>query len=95
MRKEANCRFLDVAEAELEAAIAYCETASSGLGMEFLAEVERTISRILNYPMAWRRLSENHRCCRTRRFPYGIIYSIDNDDIIISAVMHLRKDPDS
>ncbi|OQR41228.1 plasmid stabilization protein, partial [Aliarcobacter cryaerophilus] len=28
------------------------------------------------------------------RFPFGVIYYIKNDEIIILAVMHLRKKPD-
>src|SRR5581483_1156168 len=65
------------------------------LGLEFLDEVERTIERILQHPEAWTRVAEHHRRCRTRRFPYGLLYSIEQDVVIISAVMNLRRHPDS
>lgn len=61
--------------------------------MGFLGEIERTISRILAYPEAWARLSENHRRCRMRRFPYGLIYSTEKGDVVITAVMNLRRHP--
>ncbi len=66
-------RFLSPARRELAEAIEYYERASPGLGLEFLDEVERTICRILLHPLAWTRVSEHHRRCRTRRFPYGVI----------------------
>ena len=34
------------------------------------------------------------RRCLTNRFPFGIIYTIIEQDIIIVAVMHLNKQPD-
>ncbi len=84
-------RFLSVAEKELEDAIVFYESASPGLGLAFLEEIEKTIARILKHPNAWANVSESHRRCRTRKFPYGLIYAIEGDEIIISAVMHLPK----
>ena len=61
--------------------------------MEFLDEIERTVERILLHPEAWTRVSEHHRRCRTRRFPYGLIYIVEKDVVIIAAVMNLRRHP--
>ena len=30
-----------------------------------------------------------------RRFPYGVIYSIEDDALVIVAVFHLHRHPDS
>jgi len=68
-------RFLSPAQQDLVEAIEYYENASSGLGLEFLDEVERTVSRILLHPEAWTSVGEHHRRCRMRRFPYGLLYS--------------------
>jgi toxin ParE1/3/4 len=88
-------RLLSVAQQELADAMEYYERASPGLGLEFLDEVERTVRRILLQPEAWTRVSENHRRCRTRRFPYGLIYTLDPDALLITAVFHLHRHPDS
>lgn len=85
--------FLSPAQSELAEAIAYYEAAVPGLGSRFLNEVERTIQRILSQPEAWTKVSEMQRRCRTRRFPYGIIYAIEQDVIVITAVMNLRRHP--
>ena len=88
-------RFLSPAQAELAGAIEYYERAVPGLGLEFLEEVERTIGRILLQPEAWTRVSERHRRCRTRRYPYGVIYSVENDVALVTAVFNLRRHPDA
>ena len=87
-------RFLSPAENELRGAAEYYENAVPGLGVEFVEEIEHTIQRILRHPNAWAKVSADHRRCRTRRFPYGIIYSIESECILISAVMNLRRHPE-
>ena len=85
--------FLAPAKAELRDAVAYYNSQSEGLGYEFASEVRRTIERIIQYPDAWYQLSPRTRRCRTNRFPYGIIYQIKNETLIIIAVMHLSRHP--
>ena len=87
--------FLDPADAEFIAAIAYYNLQSEGLGYEFAAEIKRTIERILQFPNAWVPLSKRTRRCRTNRFPYGLIYQIRRNTILIVAVQNLHKHPDS
>ena len=88
-------RFLSPAQRDLAEAVQYYERAAPGLGLEFLDEIERTVERILHHPEAWTRLTEHHRRCRTRRFPYGLIYAVEQGVVIIAAVMNLRRHPDS
>ena len=87
--------FLDVAETELAEVVSHLNDQSEGLGFEFAAEVKQTIMRILHFPDAWTKISKRTRRCRTKRFPYGVIYQIRGDLILIVAVMHLRRHPDT
>jgi plasmid stabilization system protein ParE len=79
----------------LTEAIAYYNRESEGLEYRFAGEVRRTLSRILQYPHAWPTISERTRRCRTSGFPYGLIYQVREDVILIVAVMHLHRHPDS
>ncbi len=88
-----DIKFLAPAEDELLEAVAYYNTQSEGLGYEFAVEVKKTIERIVQYPEAWFPLSKRTRRCRTNRFPYGIIYQVRNNTVIIVAVMHLSRHP--
>jgi plasmid stabilization system protein ParE len=88
-----NYSFHPFAEIELNEAIDYYEKHRSGLGEEFSNEVYSTIQRIIQNPKAWSKLSENTRRCLTNRFPYGVIYQIKGNKILIIAVMHLSRKP--
>ena len=88
-------KFLTVAQSELDQAIDYYNQQSEGLGFEFALEVKNTIERIIQFPEAWFKLSKRSRRCRTNRFPYSIIYQIRSDRILITAVMHMHRNPDS
>lgn len=87
--------FLSIAEAELTAAVAHYNEESEGLGYEFAAEVKQTLARILRFPDAWSKLSARTRRCRTKRFPYGLVYQVRDESILVVAVMHLRRHPES
>ncbi len=86
---------LEPAEAELREAVEYYNQEGEGLGYELAAEVRRTIARIVQYRDAWSSLSRRTRRCRTNRFPYGIIYQVREDTILVVSVMHLRRRPNS
>lgn len=81
------------ARRELEDAVAYCDNINRELGDAFLDEVERTLERIAKFPEAWTKLSANTRRCRTIGFPYGIVYQVKEQRILILAVMHLQRKP--
>ena len=86
--------FLPPAAAELMDAVAFYNQQSEGLGFQFAVEVQRTIDRIAEFPEAWPVLSERTRRCRMRRFPYGLIYHVRDETLLIVAVMHLHRHPD-
>lgn len=82
------------AEMEFIEAIDYYESCQQGLGEDFYFEVHTAIQRIIDFPDAWPVLDEDVRRCLIHRFPYGILYSIDKQEVFILAVMHLCRDPD-
>jgi len=86
-------RFTSAALAELKEATFHYERNEPGLGTSFLAKIDATVDRILRFPRAWHPVSARTRRCRTHRFPFGILYQIRPDEILITAVMDLRRDP--
>jgi hypothetical protein len=88
-----NYSFLEPARDELEEATTYYEGQRPGLGEEIAREVELAIQRIVNLPEAWTLLAPNIRRCRINRFPYGLVYTVRPEGIVIIAVMHLRRMP--
>jgi plasmid stabilization system protein ParE len=89
-------RFLSPALAEILESAEFYEERVSGLGADFLDEVDAAIDRILQFPEAWGRLGANYRKCNLRRFPYSVIYSIQSDEeIVIVSVFHQSREPRS
>ena len=76
----------------LEAAEFY-ESRRPGIGAAFTLEVEATIQRILEAPERWRILEQDIRRCLTHVFPYGVLYTIEDDFILIVAVAHGSREP--
>jgi plasmid stabilization system protein ParE len=86
-------RLTSAALSELREATLYYERIEPGLGLKFLDEIDDTVDRIVRFPRAWHPLSARTRRCRTHRFPFGILYQIRSDEILITAVMDLRRNP--
>ena len=65
----------------------------AGLGYDFLAEIDEAVHRITTWPEAHAILKGTLRRCLVRRFPYGIVYGIDEQTIVIVAIAHLHRKP--
>ncbi len=88
-----NFTFHPLAKVELNKAVDYYEEQQVGLGLEFAEEVYSTIERICRFPKAWTPLSKKVRRALTNRFPYGVIYQLHGNSIIIVAIAHLNRKP--
>ena len=86
--------FLEIAQIELDDAIAYYNCEIPGLGDVFLMEVLNALDRIVHFPEAWRHCSRRAMRCQTRRFPYGIIYQIREQEILVVAIANLHRKPE-
>ena len=81
------------AQLEYRDAAGFYENRQPGLGTAFTLDVEHAIRRILEAPERWPIIEEDVRRCLTRLFPYGIFYTIEQDSILILAVMHSSRMP--
>lgn len=86
-------RFLKPAQSEVDDAVTWYNSQSRGLGIQFLDDIDRAIRRIATYPLSSIEIEQGLRRCLLPRFPYGIIYGIDSETIIVVAVAHLHRDP--
>ncbi len=84
---------LSIAEEEFAEAVDYYNEQRPGLGFEFAAEVQRTFERVRRLPKAWPVFSSRARRCLTDRFPFGVLYEVRDDCILVGAIMHLKRDP--
>ncbi len=88
-----NTRISKQAQQEIDDAFAWYESQSLGLGVRFLDDFDRSIRRIVVYPLSCEEIEPGLRRCLLSRFPFGIIYGIDGDTIVVLAVAHLHREP--
>jgi plasmid stabilization system protein ParE len=86
-------RFLEAAQREVDDAVAWYDEREEDLGRDFLDELDRVVRRIKSFPQASSEIEPGIRRCLLARFPFGLIYGIDEDLIIVIAVSHLHRQP--
>ena len=89
-----NIKYLKVAREEFHDAIKYYETQHIGLGKRFQADIKNSISRIKEFPNAYVAVKEKVRRCLLHKFNYSILYTINDNHILIIAISHQHRKPD-
>ena len=87
-------RFLRPAELEMLDAAKYYELQATGLGEDFLDKIDTAIQDISENPERWPIVRGRVRRRLVHRFPYALLYSVDPDEVVIQATMHLHRRPD-
>lgn len=86
-------RFLSEARRELFDAVTHYEGQASGLGDQFLDEVDHALDFVASYPEAAPLLRGRVRRKGLRKFPYNLLYSREDSTLLIVAVMHQHRRP--
>jgi len=88
-----NYGFAQAARVEFLDSIEYYEQQQPGLGFIFSEQVYATIERILEFPAGWTPLDNTFHRCLVKQFPYALIYTVFDQELIITAVMNLHRKP--
>lgn len=86
-------RFHDAADAELMEAVDYYDGKALGLGDRFLADVKSATRNIEEYPEIAPVVDLGVRAKLLVRFPYSLMYVVDEKEILIVAVAHQSRRP--
>lgn len=86
--------FLPIAKAELDDTVEYYELELPGLGERFKEEVKSSVKRIALFPKAWSVIHPDIRKCIMHKFPYNILYTIEENRILILAIAHHHRKPE-
>jgi toxin ParE2 len=88
-----NVRFLTLAQHEVDEAVVWIDERAEGKGILFLDELDRVVRLVKAYPLASTEIEPEIRRCLFARFPYSLIYGIEDDTIVVVAVAHSRRSP--
>jgi plasmid stabilization system protein ParE len=77
---------------DTETAYDWYEKTREGLGDDFLNELEFYYKKLESNPYAFGRASEDLRKVVLKRFPYVIVFEIENKAVVVYAVLHKHRD---
>lgn len=88
-------RLLSPAVIELyEAMMGYYDQEMPGLGFRFLQQVDAVISRICLFPRGWTAIAAHARRCPIKGSPYAVLYAVEKDEVVVTAISNLHRDPE-
>jgi hypothetical protein len=87
--------FHPAADIELWEAIDWYDQRESALGARFETDFFQALERIAENPWAWKRWRDSPtiRVYWLRRFPFYVPYIADNEQGIVLAVAHAKREP--
>jgi toxin ParE1/3/4 len=87
--------FRPEAEREVQQAYVWYEERQPELGATFLERLEACVQIISRHPELFPVVYKHVRQAPLRRFPYLVLYFIAADTVIIIAVFHASRDPET
>jgi plasmid stabilization system protein ParE len=82
------------AQADIREAFFPYEERRQGLGLEFLLQVDETMTRIAGNPLQFPQVLPGVRRALMRRFPFAV-YFLEGEPTTVVAVLHQRRHPGS
>jgi plasmid stabilization system protein ParE len=85
--------FRPEAEEEIFGAAEWYEKRKLGLSTEFLRALDAVVAAVERNPFQFPQVHGEKRRALLRRFPYGVIYSVSDEEIVVLACSHARLNP--
>ena len=86
--------FRPAAAADVEDAFLWYESQRPGLGDEYLDEIALVLRAIADHPNRFPVLHRGTQRALLHRFPYALFYRVIDEQIIIVACMHGKRNPE-
>jgi len=83
------------AQADVDAALAWYDRRASGLARRLLDELTVAFDRITGNPFQFPLIEEPVRRTLLHKFPYSVYYLIEEEIVVVIAVVHQRRHPDT
>ena len=69
------------------------ELQRTGLGEEFLSELDGIYHKLQTHPEYFGKLKKNFRQAALKRFPFVIVFEIIKTEVVVFAVFHTSRNP--
>lgn len=78
---------------ELREAKRWYDSQRIGLGRDFAAEVAQTVRAARETPERFPFVEGKVQRALLKRFPFGVFFRVRQDELVVIAVFHLRRNP--
>lgn len=78
---------------EVQEAFDWYQEKTEGLGLEFLRAADACLAGVQRNPLASPMMYQEIRRALLRKFPYILFYIVKEEQIIVLACFHARRDP--
>jgi len=85
-------RVRQIARQEIISAARYYGRKSPTLGLQFFDRIDNLFALIKEHPLLFPLSFPQFRRALLKQFPYVIFYEIENDMILVGAVLHQHQD---
>jgi plasmid stabilization system protein ParE len=69
--------------------------ARDGLGDEFEEELFKLLLRVADNPRTYAVVRDNIRLAKTARFPYLVVYRMEEYEVVVLVICHTSRNPRS
>jgi len=83
------------AEVDIDEAVGWYETEHPGLGIEFIRSLNLLLERVQEQPFQFPVVEQDVRRGLVNRFPYAVFFTVNDDEVLVYAVLHLHRHPDT
>ena len=88
-----SVRYKPAAAAEVANAIAWYNQSEVNQAEAFVRDLERTEAHLSAHPELYQRVEDEIRRAVLRRFPYSLLYVIEQELVVVLACMHQHQKP--
>ena len=85
--------FRRAAKSEFEDAAVWYDEKRSGLGEEFIVEIEQAVANAAAAPQRYPIVFGDIRRTVARRFPFSVYFRVRANELVVLAVFHGRRNP--
>jgi toxin ParE1/3/4 len=81
------------AEQDIKAAYEWYEKQRTDLGKAFINEIDLKLEKIVEHPDLYAAIYKGIRRAFCKRFPYSVYFMKSENDVVVIAVLHQRRNP--
>lgn len=81
------------AQTDIRKAINWYKDENENLPVILLDKIEESLNKIRENPNHYQKRYHEIRIIFTKKFPYGIYYTLEEDNIYVHAFLHAKRNP--